>query len=286
MASGHPFPPTQRIGIFVYENFEPIDVFGFLEAFSIARFLGTSYASPPPYPFEIFLIGKTMANVKSINGPSVAPDWDFARALQEPLDLLMVPGGGGTWPLLDSKADPAGVAALLDWMRAMDRKVRSCRRSAPVLRCSRPAASSTAFLPRPIMARSTGSRARTTRALGSRVAMGRRGKIRHLGRRLGRHGHGLLSGVADGRAAKWPRSRFGPPNMTGTATPRRRSITRRCDGGRGRLAATLAKPARHGMVAAMPAKSRPPEDAPAESRIISATASACANDSTAPAPTR
>jgi hypothetical protein len=23
------FPPTQRIGIFVYEEFEPIDVFGF-----------------------------------------------------------------------------------------------------------------------------------------------------------------------------------------------------------------------------------------------------------------
>jgi len=123
MAGGHPFPPTQRIGIFVYENFEPIDVFGFLEAFSIARFLGTDYASPPPYPFEIVLIGKTMANVKSINGPSAAPDWDFARALHEPLDLLMVPGGGGTWPLLDSDTDPAGVAALLDWMRAMDRKV-------------------------------------------------------------------------------------------------------------------------------------------------------------------
>lgn len=64
-----------------------------------------------------------MANVKSINGPSVAPDWDFDRALREPLDLLMVPGGGGTFPLLDDHADPAGVAALIDWMRAMDRKV-------------------------------------------------------------------------------------------------------------------------------------------------------------------
>ena len=66
-------------------------MFGFVEAFSIARFLGTGYSSPPPYPFEIVLIGRTMANVKSINGPSVAPDWDFDRARQEPLDLLMVP---------------------------------------------------------------------------------------------------------------------------------------------------------------------------------------------------
>jgi putative intracellular protease/amidase len=124
MAASPAFPRTQRIGIFVYDRFEPIDVFGFVEAFSIARFLGTGYASPPPYPFEIVLIGRTMANVKSINGPSVVPDWDFDRARQEPLDLLMVPGGGGTWPLLDQASDPNGVAALLDWMRAMDGKVR------------------------------------------------------------------------------------------------------------------------------------------------------------------
>ena len=124
MAGPSTFPRTQRIGIFVYDRFEPIDVWGFLEAFSIARFLGTGYSSPPPYPFEIVLIGKTLANVKSINGPSVAPDWDFDRARREPLDLLMVPGGGGTWPLLDDRADPAGVAALLEWMRVMDAKVR------------------------------------------------------------------------------------------------------------------------------------------------------------------
>jgi hypothetical protein len=36
-------PPTQRIGIFVFEGFEPIDVFGFAEAFTISRFLGQNY---------------------------------------------------------------------------------------------------------------------------------------------------------------------------------------------------------------------------------------------------
>lgn len=118
------FPRNQRIGIFVFDRFEPLDVWGFIEAFSIARFIGQGYAAPPPYPFEIVLIGRTLSNVKSINGPSVVPDWDFARARQEPLDLLMVPGGGGTWPLLDDNADPAGVAALLDWMRFMDGRVQ------------------------------------------------------------------------------------------------------------------------------------------------------------------
>jgi transcriptional regulator GlxA family with amidase domain len=124
MADQSAFPRTQRIGILVFEGFEPIDVWGFLEAFSIARFLGTPYAQPPAYPFEIVLIARELGKVKSMNGPSVAPDWDFARALREPLDLLMVPGGGGTWPLLDEKHNPQGVAQLIEWMRAMDKRVR------------------------------------------------------------------------------------------------------------------------------------------------------------------
>jgi len=122
MADIPSFPRTQRIGILVFEGFEPIDVFGFAEAFSIARFLGTDYATKLPYPFETVLIARDLSKVRSINGPSVMPDWDFAQALREPLDLLMVPGGGGTWPLLDAKTDPQGVAELLDWMRKMDSK--------------------------------------------------------------------------------------------------------------------------------------------------------------------
>jgi putative intracellular protease/amidase len=124
MADKLAFPPTQRIGILVFDGFEPIDVFGFVEAFAIARFLGTDYASPPPYPFESLLIAKKIAKVKSANGPSVMPDWDFAEALDQPLDLLMVPGGGGTWSLLDEKSDPQSVAALIEWTRAIDKKVR------------------------------------------------------------------------------------------------------------------------------------------------------------------
>lgn len=135
--AGH--PRTQRIGIFVYEDFEPLDVFGFVEAFGVARFLDQGYASRPPHPFEVVLIGRTMANVKSINGPAVVPDWDFARARQEPLDLLMVPGGGGTFPLLDESEDPDGVAALLEWMRFMDGRVSImasvCTGAAVLARC-------------------------------------------------------------------------------------------------------------------------------------------------------
>ena len=129
-------PPTQWIGILVYENFEPIDVFGFIEPFAIARFLGQRFSECSPYPFTTVLIAKNLEPVTSMNGPAVMPDWDFDRAREEPLDVLMVPGGLGVWPLLGEKKGkdgfeplpddqplPAQVTALLDWMCEMDEKV-------------------------------------------------------------------------------------------------------------------------------------------------------------------
>jgi transcriptional regulator GlxA family with amidase domain len=129
-------PTTQRIGILVFDGFEPIDVFGFAEPFAIARFLNQGYSADPPYPFETVLIANQVAPVKSMNGPSVIPDWDFDQALEERLDVLMVPGGFGIWPLLgekkgkdgfkplpDDQPVPKEVAALLHWMRAMAKEV-------------------------------------------------------------------------------------------------------------------------------------------------------------------
>ena len=141
MAAPASFPPTQRIGILVFDGFEPLDVFGFVEAFSIARFLGTGYESPPPHPFEIVLIARALGKVKSYNGPSVMPDWDLDQALREPLDLLMVPGGDGSWAVADDKP-------VLDWLGAMDMRVRImasvCTGAAVLAKCGffdgRPAA--------------------------------------------------------------------------------------------------------------------------------------------------
>jgi len=131
MTTSTKFPPTIRIGILVYKDFEPLDVWGFIEAFSIARFMGTSYLSPPPYPFEIVLISNeerpagyadaVPAPVKSKNGPRVTPDMFRDDAPNNPFDMLMIPGGD-TAPLLDpTKA--AEVQALDDWVKTMDQKV-------------------------------------------------------------------------------------------------------------------------------------------------------------------
>jgi transcriptional regulator GlxA family with amidase domain len=107
---------TQRIGIVVFEDFEPLDVFGFVEAFSIARFPGKTYEDPPPFPFETMLIARDGGKARSINGPTVLADMDFAQALATPPDVLMIPGGLGTGALV-------GDAGVLDWVRAMDKKV-------------------------------------------------------------------------------------------------------------------------------------------------------------------
>jgi transcriptional regulator GlxA family with amidase domain len=123
-------PRTLRVGILVFEGFEPLDVWGFIEAFSIARFIGTGYADPPPYPFETVLIsnetraaGATSPKpVRSMNGPRVSPDLFRDDALAQPFDVLMIPGGGGTRALL-SPSDPGTVESLAAWVREMDKRV-------------------------------------------------------------------------------------------------------------------------------------------------------------------
>ena len=124
------YPRTLRIGILVFDGFEPIDGWGFTEAFTIARFIGTGYTSPPPYPFEVLLIssqqtlagGGAPAPVESYNGPRVAPDCFRDEALEQAIDLLMIPGGQGTRTLLVTDP-PEERRALLDWVRAMDGRV-------------------------------------------------------------------------------------------------------------------------------------------------------------------
>jgi transcriptional regulator GlxA family with amidase domain len=127
------YPPTLRIAILVFPDFEPLDVWGFCEAFSIARFLGTSYGDPPPYPFEIVLVSTETRPlnaptavpqpVRSYNGPRVAPDMFRDDALAGNFDVLMIPGGQGVAALLSRNAHPHSVAALIQWVQQMDARV-------------------------------------------------------------------------------------------------------------------------------------------------------------------
>jgi putative intracellular protease/amidase len=125
-------PPTQRIGIFIFDGFEPIDVWGFVEAFTIARFLGQGLFEPPPYPFQVIFIAKELKPVRSSNGPQSMPDLDMEQAAKEHFDVLMVPGGAGTRCLIteekvdgkvDEKVDEKVGEKVLKFLKAMDTKV-------------------------------------------------------------------------------------------------------------------------------------------------------------------
>jgi putative intracellular protease/amidase len=111
-------PPTLRIGIFIFDDFEPIDVWGFTQAFSIARFLGKDYPDDPPHPFEVRFIAKELKPVRSYNGPQSFPDYDIAQAAQVHFDVLMVPGGKGTRDIIENDD-----RAILDFIKAMEPKV-------------------------------------------------------------------------------------------------------------------------------------------------------------------
>lgn len=119
----------QRIGILVFDDFEPLDVWGFIEAFSIARFEGDLYADTNRLPFEVVLISNQEGQqgslggprpVKSFNGPRVAPDLFRNQALDQRFDVLMVPGGWGIRSIL---ASSERLHSVVTWLRAMDGRV-------------------------------------------------------------------------------------------------------------------------------------------------------------------
>jgi len=119
------YPPSIRVGVLVFDGFEPLDVWGFVQAFSISCFIGTGYSDGTRRPFEILLVSNELwqkgdalpGPVRSHNGPRVAPDLYRDQAAGAGLDVLMIPGGAGTRVLLQPGA---AREALLEWVRAMD----------------------------------------------------------------------------------------------------------------------------------------------------------------------
>ncbi|MGV8837723.1 DJ-1/PfpI family protein [Cellvibrio sp.] len=126
-------PPTIKIGILVFPDFEPLDVWGFIEAFSISRFIGTNYSDPAPYPFQIELISTEEKNcaahgqpqaVRSYNGARVTPDWFRDEALEQSFDVLMIPGGQGVRTLMGMETNnPHAFNELMQWIKIMDQLV-------------------------------------------------------------------------------------------------------------------------------------------------------------------
>ena len=82
---------TRTVGILVFPDFEPLDVFGPVEAFVIAEWPG---AKPDePRPFRVVTVAETAAAIAMRGGTRLLPDHDLAGCPR--LDLLLVPGGPG-----------------------------------------------------------------------------------------------------------------------------------------------------------------------------------------------
>jgi transcriptional regulator GlxA family with amidase domain len=99
-----------KAGIFIFDGVEVLDFAGPFEVFSRTRLRpGTeSRRSDDSAPFEVFTIAATRDPVRATGGLQVVPHHDFASAPH--VDLLVIPGGFGTRPLLED-------TATLDWIR-------------------------------------------------------------------------------------------------------------------------------------------------------------------------
>ncbi|WP_394848073.1 DJ-1/PfpI family protein [Pendulispora brunnea] len=88
-------------GIVVFDDVEVLDFTGPFEVFSRTRLVGgvASRRSEEHAPFRVFTIGVREGTVSAIGGLKVTPDYSLANA--PPIDLLLVPGGLGTRPLVN-----------------------------------------------------------------------------------------------------------------------------------------------------------------------------------------
>lgn len=94
---------TRQVAILVFPDAEVLDFAGPYEVFSVAG----SRADPPA--FRVFLVAETLDVILARNGFKVVPDYTLETC--PPAELLVVPGGRGTRPLLERPA-------IVEWIRS------------------------------------------------------------------------------------------------------------------------------------------------------------------------
>ena len=80
---------TKRLGAILYHDFEMLDLYGPLEMFGIVDLV------------EIVTVAAESGPVKAAHGPKTVADFRFEEA--PPLDLILIPGGRGTFPALQDE---------------------------------------------------------------------------------------------------------------------------------------------------------------------------------------
>ncbi|NTW01351.1 MAG: DJ-1/PfpI family protein [Oscillochloris sp.] len=88
----------RRVGIVIFADVEVLDVCGPFEVFTTTR-LDEAQRRESPGPYEVLLVAEQLDPVQASGGLRMLPNVTLADC--PPLDLLLVPGGWGTRPLLE-----------------------------------------------------------------------------------------------------------------------------------------------------------------------------------------
>jgi len=101
-----------NVGIVIFDGVEVLDFTGPFEVFSRTRLVPGQEArrSEESAPFKVFTVARSRDPITAIGGLVVVPHHAFAEAPR--IDLLVVPGGFGTRPLLNDQET-------LDWLRRL-----------------------------------------------------------------------------------------------------------------------------------------------------------------------
>ncbi|UTV29119.1 DJ-1/PfpI family protein [Photobacterium atrarenae] len=97
----------KKVGILIFDDVEVLDYCGPYEVFSTTRLVEENRRESQS-PFEVILIAEHQAPIVTSGGMRVLPDYSLEDCPQ--LDILVVPGGWGTRPLLDNPK-------LLGWLQ-------------------------------------------------------------------------------------------------------------------------------------------------------------------------
>ena len=99
-----------QVGVFVFDDVEVLDFAGPFEVFSRTRATPglESRRTEASAPFNVFTVAPRPGPVVATGGLKIVPHWDFASS--PAIDVLVVPGGFGTRPLLED-------AEVLAWIR-------------------------------------------------------------------------------------------------------------------------------------------------------------------------
>lgn len=93
---------VRNVAIFLFKDVEVLDFCGPYEVFSVT-------GKGNDKPFNVYTVAVAPGLVKAVNGLSVQPDYTIADC--PPPDIVLIPGGIGTRPVM---RDPV----VLDWVRA------------------------------------------------------------------------------------------------------------------------------------------------------------------------